>query len=262
MDDELRRLIRARDLSPEDATAARRVATLAGRQGDIPLAVEAWQEVLRRAPRDDEAERRLHELGCELRFVRVDAQGFDEFENTIDGATLVRSPAVPGIFVARHPVMYVQFHRFLSREFGPPESAKWLGAHAPLRRLSAFGAWSLRGGEATNESYVMEASWLGARAYATWSGGRLLSAVEWVRLAEASTAFEGFDRNEGEWVDGERGQGTRERPIATIWAARWPSARSHHVRWALEDVCGEGVLFRYARDSWFRRDLRESRSVS
>ncbi len=258
MDDELRKLIRIRDLAPEDAGAARRVATLAGRQGDIPLAIPAWQEVLRRAPRDDEAERRLGELGCELRFVRVDAQGLDEFENTIDGATLVRSPAVPGMFVARHPVSYVQFHRFLAREGGRPESAKWIGAHAPLRKVTPLGPWSLRGGEATNESYVMEASWVGAQAYATWAGGRLLTATEWERLAEASTAFEGFDRNEGEWVDGERtsGPGLRERPIATIWDPRWPTARSHLVRWALEEVCGEGVLFRYARDTWLRRDLR------
>jgi hypothetical protein len=260
VDDELRRLLRARDLSPEDAALARRAATLAGRRGERTLAVESWQEVLRRAPRDEEAERRLEELGCELRFVRVDAQGLDELESTIDGATLVRAPVLAGLFVARQPVSYAQFHRFLAREGGRAGSTKWIGTHGPLRR-TALGPWSFRGGEAASESYVTEASWLGADAYAKWAGGRLLTAFEWVRLAEAPTAFEGFDRNEGEWVDGERtgADGARERPFVTLWDARFPPAAPYHERWAHEDVCGEHVLFRYVRDSWFHSDLRENR---
>lgn len=255
MDDELRRLIRARDVSPEDATAARRVATLAGRHGDRALATECWQEVLRRAPRDDEAERRLAELGCDLRFLRVDEQGLEEFENAVDLATLVRVPSVLGAFVARQPVNYDQFHRFIAREGGRPESGKWIGRHAPLRRITPAGPWSFfRGSEASSENFVQEASWLGARAYAEWAGGRLLTIPEWERIGEASAAFAGFDRSEGEWIQGERG--ARERPIATIWDARFPTAAPSHVRWAVEDVCGEGVLFRYARDSWFTQDLR------
>src|SRR5581483_1461650 len=106
-------------------------------------------------------------------------------------------------------------------------------------RRAPLGAWSLRFNE-TGENYVLEASWLGARAYATWAGGRLLSAAEWERLAEAPTAFEGFDRNDGEWVDGEQSsdRGFRQRPIATLWDARFPAAESHHIRWASEDMCG------------------------
>ena len=248
MDDELRRLIRARDASPEDPGVARRAAAAAGRHGDRGLAVAGWQEVLRRAPRDPEAERRLDELGCELRFVRRDEQGLEEFENAIDKAILVTSPALPGVFVARHPVSYQQFHRFLSAEGGRPESAKWLGTHAPLRR-TPLDSWTFRGSSAASESFVLEASWLGANAYSRWAGGRLLSDGEWVRLAESSAAFGGFEETEGEWVDGERGP--RERPIASMWDTRFPAARPHHVRWVLEDICGEHVLFRYARDSWF-----------
>jgi len=248
VDDDLRRLIRQRDVSPEDPGAARRAAAAAGRKGDRALAVSFWQEVLRRAPRDDEAERRLLELGCELRFVRRDPQGLEEFENVIDRATLITAPALPGVFVARNPVTYVQFHKFLAQEGGRPESAKWISKHAPLRRTS-LGPWSFRGSEAGSESYVQEVSWLGASAYARWAGGRLLTHLEWVRLAEASTAFDGLDRNEGEWIDGEREP--RERPIASMWDPRWPLAQPHHVRWAIEDICGETVLFRYARASWF-----------
>ncbi|HZV02101.1 MAG TPA: SUMF1/EgtB/PvdO family nonheme iron enzyme [Planctomycetota bacterium] len=252
MDDELRRLIRARDLSPEDAGSARRVATLAARRGDRLFATNAWQEVLRRSPRDEEAERRLAELGCDLTFVGVDAQGLDEYRNAVDGTVLVRSPALPGIFVARHPVSYEQFHRFLAREGSRPEVKKWIGGHGPLRRTSLANVWSLRGEQ--SESYVQEVSWLGANAYATWAGGRLLEAIEWLRLAEAPAAFEGFDRTEGEWVAGENEHG--QRPIATLWDPRWPVAASHHMRWANADIVGELVLFRYARDSWFRNDLR------
>ncbi len=249
MDDELRRLIRARDQSPGDPASARRVASLAGRHGDRGFAAEAWQEVLRRAPRDAEAERRLEELGCELRFIGVDAQGLDELESARDGATLVRSPVLGHAFVARQPVTYDQFHRFLASEGGRPESGKWISTHGPLRR-APLGAWSLRGGEQTRESYILEVSWLGAQAYASWAGGRLLTVAEWERLAETPAAFEGLDRNEGEWVAGDRG--TRERPVATLWDARYPPAQPHHVRWVNEEICGELVLFRYVRDTWFR----------
>jgi hypothetical protein len=248
MDDELRRLIRARDASPEDPGVARRAAAAAGRHGDRGLAVAGWQEVLRRAPGDDEADRRLDELGCELRFVQRDALGFEEFENKIDRAILVTAPALPGVFVARRPVSYQQFHRFLSAEGGRPESAKWIGAHAPLRR-TPLDSWTFRGSSAASESYVLEASWLGASAYSRWAGGRLLTDQEWLHLTESSAAFDGFQETEGEWVYGERA--SRERPIACIWDTRFPAARSHHVRWVFEDICGEQVLFRYARDTWF-----------
>src|SRR5262249_45291326 len=156
------------------------------------LAADAWQEVLRRSPRDGEAERRLVELGCDLRYVARDAQGLEEFVNVLDGAMLVRTS---GLFVARHPVTYEQFHRFLARAGGAPESRKWINPRGPLRR-GPLDTWSLHRGEAASESYVQEVSWLGAQAYARWAGGRLLTMSEWLGLAECPVPMEGLDRNE------------------------------------------------------------------
>jgi hypothetical protein len=243
-DDELRRLLRERDLSPGDTGLARRVAALAARKGERDLAVPAWQEVLRRSPQDDEAGRRLLELGCELRYTGTDALGFEEYESAVDGSTLVRTPLLARCFVARQPVTYEQYHRFLSREGTGARSQKWITSHGPLRRI--LDVWTLRGEAASN--YVQEVSWLGAQAYASWAGGRLLTVAEWEALADASAAFEGLDRTDGEWLDGLRGG---QRPVMTMWDPKWPPARATHELWYAEEEC-PSVIFRYARNSWFR----------
>ena len=95
---------------------------------------------------------------------------------------------------------------------------------------------------------MQEVSWLGAQAYASWAGGRLLTVAEWEALADASAAFEGLDRTDGEWLDGLR---EGRRPVMTMWDPKWPPARATHENWYAEDEC-PSVIFRYARNSWFR----------
>ncbi len=246
-DHDLRRLLRARDLAPGDVDAARRAAIAAGRNGERELAAQAWQEVLRRSPRDDEAERRLLELGCELRWRATDAKGADEYENVLDGALLV--PSADGLFVAKEPVTYQQFHRFLVAASQPAEVTKrWISGRGRLRR-APLGAWTLIGTTESTEAYVQDASWLGAAAYARWAGGRLLDEREWDHVAECAKPYEGFELPEGEWVNGD--DGFQRRPVRSIWDPRPRANEAGHVQWLPEDAF-PGVLFRYGRASWFR----------
>jgi hypothetical protein len=234
-DDELRRLLRARSVAPGDVDVARRAAALAARTGDRDLAAASWQDVLRASPRDREASKRLVALGCELLYKH--SMGDDEvFESVVDHGLLVRPGVLPGCWVSARPVTYIQFQLFLD------------GAGEGLEERIA--PWQRRLVELKPESPVTEVSWLGARAYALWAGGRLLGPDELRRVARASAAFD-WDVSKEEWVEGERlgAGGVREHPVARVRGA------GPGVQWHGEAVFAP-VTFRYARSSWFRLDAK------
>ncbi|MBI3724167.1 SUMF1/EgtB/PvdO family nonheme iron enzyme, partial [bacterium] len=247
-DDDLRRLLRARDAAPDDLALARRAAALASRRAERGLAAQAWQEVLRRTGGgDEEAETRLREVGCELVYRETDEHGVVEYENTVDRARLIVSPSLPALFVASRPVSYGQFMEFLVRRSGDPESSRWIGSHAPLRRPKGSDAWTIN--KAQLDYAALSISWLGADAYARWAGGRLLVAEEWDEVCYFVHGFEGFDTDFEEWVDGRDASGKRttrhllggQRGFKEIEETAYP-----------EDDTGAAVQFRYARSSWFR----------
>lgn len=237
MDDELRALLRRRDESPGDVLVARKAALLASRTAPRELAAEAWQEVLRRSPRDTESEARLRELGCELLY-RSTVLGVERFEHTVDRAVLARTPALPALFVSERAVTNEQFHRFLEET---PRAAE-LGLVrivADTPHVFEGGAWSLRG--LGRDEPVRHATWRGAAAYAKWAHGRLLVAAEWERLL-VLRAY-GWDLTD-EWVDDAQldARGQTEHAVMSPTGTRWVRERARY----------EGPAFRLARDSWLR----------
>ncbi|HZV02107.1 MAG TPA: SUMF1/EgtB/PvdO family nonheme iron enzyme [Planctomycetota bacterium] len=226
-DDELRALLRARDASPGDVTVARRAALLASRGAGREEAAEPWQEVLRRSPRDPEAEQRLRGLGCELLY-RSTVLGIERFESTLDRVTLARTPSLPGLFVGERPVTNDQFLRFMEARGSDPD---WMRGvlNAPVT-LQGIG----------RDGPCVHATWQGARAYAEWAHGRLLEPEEWTKLLVLRVY--GWNLSE-EWVSATRSgdRGLTEHGIVGPSGLRWARERAH---W-------EGPAFRYARTTWF-----------
>ena len=235
-DDELRALLRKRDESPGDIPLARRAAQLALRLDEREVAAQSWQEVLRRAPRDSEAEARLRAMGCELLY-RSTVLGIERFENTRDGAILARTPPLPRLFVAEHAVTNEQFLLFL--EASPRASEEgWLRPVTGNPFAYADAAWSLRG--LHRDEPVRHVTWRGADAYARWARGRLLAPEEWTKLL-VLRAY-GWNLLD-EWAAGVRANpsGHVQRPIVSATGVRWTSDLARY----------EGPAFRYARESWF-----------
>jgi formylglycine-generating enzyme required for sulfatase activity len=186
VDEETRRALRDRDARPGDMEAAIVAARLVARSGARDEVARAWQEALRRDLYAELPRQELASIGCDLFFAGKNDRGVEEFESAVDGATLVRIPsgerrpagatrsvAFDGFFVAKEPVTYERFQRFLvkSTHVAREEVDGWINlARGPLRR-AALGSYKLHMGAAS--TFVHDVSWLGARAYAAWARGTL-----------------------------------------------------------------------------------------
>jgi len=236
-DEDLRTLLRLRDNQPGDVALARRAAQLATRLGESETAALAWQEVLRRAPRDIESEKRLRELGCELLY-RSTALGIERFESTRDRSILVRTPALPSLFVGERAVTSEQFHVFLGEHPGAPRSG-WVREVDDSPHRFVDGAWVLRGIRLGDS--VRHATREGASSYARWAHGRLIEPEEWSKLL-VLRAY-GFELLDAEWSAADRAgeRGITEHAVMSPAGLRWVRSRARY----------EGPAFRYARASWF-----------
>jgi hypothetical protein len=236
-DEDLRALERQRDAQPGDVGLARKAALLASRLGGREEAAACWQEVLRRSPRDVEAEQRLRGLGCELLY-RSTVLGIERFESTRDGTILARTPALPAVFVGERAITCKQFHRFLDAHprVGDRGWIREVGDN-PFRLAEA--SLSLRGIRSPDP--VRHATWEGATAYARWASGRLLAPEEWTKLLVLRAL--GFELLDAEWSSATRTneRGGDDRGVMSPSGLRWVRARARY----------EGPAFRYARESWF-----------
>jgi hypothetical protein len=206
---ELRRLLRA---GASDPHTAARLAALVTRSGDREAAIDRWQDVLRLDAAHAEARRRLAELDCDLVFRRADPRGWEVFENTRDGAQLVR-PTVP---------MPDRPERVVMARFGPAELS---GLREPppvfisgiVRGASYLRFWEEHGFDPEVVLGSRRRSWwtppsvapgalvkldaASAERYARWVGGRLPTDEEWEALPYWRSVY-GLVEWEHEWVTG------------------------------------------------------------
>ncbi len=240
-DEDLRALERQRDAQPGDVGLARRAALLASRLGARDEAAACWQEVLRRSPRDVEAEQRLRTLGCELLY-RSTVLGIERFECHRVGQILARTPALPSLFVGERAVTCEQFYRFLDAH-PRVEDRGWIREVGDSPYRFDEGSVSLRGTRSSDP--VRHATWEGATAYARWASGRLLAPEEWTKLL-VLRAY-GFELLDAEWSSATRSneRGGDDRGVMSPSGLRWVRARARY----------EGPGFRYARESWFAATL-------
>jgi formylglycine-generating enzyme required for sulfatase activity len=186
VDEETRKAIRERDARPGDAEAAIAAARLVARSASREEAARAWQEALKRDTHAELPRQELASMGCDLFFAGKNERGFEEFESTVDGATLIRIPSgerrpegatravlYDAFFVAKEPITYERFQKFLVKSsfVAKEEIDGWINlARGPLRR-AALGSYKLHMGAAS--TFVHDVSWLGAAAYARWARGAL-----------------------------------------------------------------------------------------